>query len=99
MFPNLCVITRDLLDELKELMLHATCGQYSAITVVHNLNTTSDHLTTTRSAAALSADELKQYFEIVKWIRGSVPSTFPGHHGNMCMQWSYPSTEHIQWLS
>lgn len=53
MFPNLCQIAQDILDELKELMLHATC----------------DHLTTTRSAAALSADELKQYFEIVKWIR------------------------------
>ncbi|OAX36772.1 hypothetical protein K503DRAFT_743802 [Rhizopogon vinicolor AM-OR11-026] len=53
MFPNLCIITREILDELKELMLHATC----------------DHLTTTRSAAALSADELKQYFEIVKFIR------------------------------
>lgn len=53
MFPNLCPVTHDILDELKELMLHATC----------------DHLTTTRSAAALSADELKQYFEIVKWIR------------------------------
>lgn len=53
MFPNLCLVAQDILDELKELMLHATC----------------DHLTTTRSAAALSADELKQYFEIVKWIR------------------------------
>ncbi|KAG0697598.1 hypothetical protein DFH29DRAFT_1082268 [Suillus ampliporus] len=53
MFPNLCPVAQDILDELKELMLHATC----------------DHLTTTRSAAALSADELKQYFEIVKWIR------------------------------
>lgn len=53
MFPNLCPVAHDTLDELKELMLHATC----------------DHLTTTRSAAALSADELKQYFEIVKWIR------------------------------
>ncbi|KAG2066957.1 hypothetical protein BDR04DRAFT_1159614 [Suillus decipiens] len=53
MFPNICQVTQDILDELKELMLHATC----------------DHLTTTRSAAALGADELKQYFEIVKWIR------------------------------
>ncbi|KAG2136676.1 hypothetical protein DEU56DRAFT_805308 [Suillus clintonianus] len=53
MFPNLCMVVQEVLDELKELMLHATC----------------DHLTTTRSAAALSTDELKQYFEIVKWIR------------------------------
>ncbi|KAG1729140.1 hypothetical protein EDB19DRAFT_129991 [Suillus lakei] len=53
LFPNLCLVAQDILDELKELMLHATC----------------DHLTTTRSAAALSADELKQYFEIVKYIR------------------------------
>lgn len=53
LFPNLCPVAHDILDELKELMLHATC----------------DHLTTTRSAAALSADELKQYFEIVKWIK------------------------------
>ncbi|KAG1753595.1 uncharacterized protein EDB91DRAFT_1043284, partial [Suillus paluster] len=50
MFPNLCLVAQDILDELRELMLHATC----------------DHLTTTRSAAALSADELKQYFEIVR---------------------------------
>ncbi|KAG2154240.1 uncharacterized protein EDB93DRAFT_1248442 [Suillus bovinus] len=52
-FPKINEFAHDILDELKELMLHATC----------------DHLTTTRSAAALSADELKQYFEIVKWIR------------------------------
>ncbi|KAG1763492.1 hypothetical protein EDD22DRAFT_777000, partial [Suillus occidentalis] len=61
MFPNLCLVEQEVLDELKELMLHATC----------------DHLTTTRSAAALSADELKQYFEIVKWIRGNATSMFP----------------------
>jgi hypothetical protein len=77
MFPNLCLVSQDILDELKELMLHATCGQYLATDVAHHLNTSLDHLTTTRSAAALSADELKQYFEIVKWIRGNATSIFP----------------------
>ena len=37
MFPNLCLITRPLMDELKELMLHATCGKYPAIHIVYHL--------------------------------------------------------------
>jgi hypothetical protein len=39
MFPNLCLVAQDILDELKELMLHATCGQYLATGVAHHLNT------------------------------------------------------------
>ena len=86
MFPDLCLIRMEILDEIKELMLHATCGQYLARNGARDLNTTSDRLTTTRSAAALSADELKQYFDIVKWIRGNSTSPFPARCGNLDLQ-------------
>ncbi|KAF8842900.1 hypothetical protein BDN67DRAFT_1009364 [Paxillus ammoniavirescens] len=46
------VVTKELLDEVKNMMLHATC----------------DHLSSTRSTAALSTDELQNYMAVVDKI-------------------------------
>ncbi|KAF9225853.1 hypothetical protein BS17DRAFT_567815 [Gyrodon lividus] len=52
LFPVLGVVTKELLDEVKNMMLHATC----------------DHLSSTRSTAALSTDELQNYMAVVEKI-------------------------------
>ncbi|KIJ61590.1 hypothetical protein HYDPIDRAFT_31195 [Hydnomerulius pinastri MD-312] len=52
LFPVLGEVTKELLNQVKSMMLHATC----------------DHLSSTRSTAALSTDELKNYMAVVEKI-------------------------------
>ncbi|KIJ11197.1 hypothetical protein PAXINDRAFT_101770 [Paxillus involutus ATCC 200175] len=52
LFPVRGAVTKELLDEVKNMMLHATC----------------DHLSSTRSTAALSTDELQNYMAVVDKI-------------------------------
>lgn len=52
LFPVLGKVTKDLVCEVKDMMLHATC----------------DHLSSTRSTAALNTDELQNYLSLVDKI-------------------------------
>lgn len=52
LFPVLGKVTGDLVSEVKNMMLHATC----------------DHLSSTRSTAALNTDELQNYLSLVDKI-------------------------------
>ncbi|KAH7913126.1 hypothetical protein BJ138DRAFT_679834 [Hygrophoropsis aurantiaca] len=52
-FPNLCLLTQSVVDELRDMMLHANC----------------DHLTSKRSSAPFSVDELKNHISVVDAIK------------------------------
>ncbi|KAH7928636.1 hypothetical protein BV22DRAFT_1044561 [Leucogyrophana mollusca] len=62
LFPNMCQVTQAIVDELRDMMLHASC----------------DHLTSNRSPAPFSADELKTQLPIVDGIK--VDSMGDKHH-------------------
>ncbi|KAG2154266.1 uncharacterized protein EDB93DRAFT_1050734, partial [Suillus bovinus] len=53
-FPNLCLVSQDHVDEVKDMLIHATC----------------DHLTSKRSSALGDAIELKEYISVVDGIKG-----------------------------
>ncbi|KAH7913125.1 hypothetical protein BJ138DRAFT_679527 [Hygrophoropsis aurantiaca] len=55
-FPNMCKLTQDVVDELRDMMLHANC----------------DHLTSQRSSAPFSVDELKNHISVVDAIKGLI---------------------------
>ncbi|KAG6330528.1 hypothetical protein ID866_8561 [Astraeus odoratus] len=57
LFPVLGEVTADLVSEVKDMMLHAAC----------------DHLSSTRSTAALSTDELQSYLSLVDKIDVNTP--------------------------
>lgn len=51
-FPSLCPVTKDIVNELKDMLIHATC----------------DHLTSLQSSAAFDATELKDHLSVVDSI-------------------------------
>ncbi|KAG1763483.1 hypothetical protein EDD22DRAFT_501793 [Suillus occidentalis] len=51
-FPSLCPVTKDIVNELKDMLIHATC----------------DHLTSLQSSAAFDAAELKDHLSVVDSI-------------------------------
>lgn len=52
-FPSLCPVTQDVVDELKDTVIHATC----------------DHLTSLQSSAAFDATELKDHLSVIDRIK------------------------------
>ncbi|KAG1799726.1 uncharacterized protein HD556DRAFT_1230953 [Suillus plorans] len=96
-FPTLCPVTQDIVDELKDMLVHATC----------------DHLTSPKSCAAFDAIELKDHLSAVDKIKVSalsfihltvihghfkVSNCFVNYHGEDCVRvilgqsvhgWSY----------
>lgn len=59
-FPSLCPVTENIVNELKDMLMHATC----------------DHLTSLGSSAAFDAIELKDHLSVVDRIRvHSTPPT------------------------
>ncbi|KAG1856704.1 hypothetical protein DFJ58DRAFT_702514, partial [Suillus subalutaceus] len=55
-FPSLCPITQNIVDELRDMLIHATCA---------------DHLTSLQSSAAFDAIELKDHLSVVDKIKGA----------------------------
>ncbi|KAG1877005.1 hypothetical protein C8R48DRAFT_768568 [Suillus tomentosus] len=62
-FPSLCPVTQDIVDELNEMLVHATC----------------DHLTSLQSCAAFDAIELKDHLSVVDKIKVHTTRTAPAH--------------------
>ncbi|KAG2040747.1 hypothetical protein BDR03DRAFT_102818 [Suillus americanus] len=56
-FPNLCVVSQDHVDEVKDTLMHATC----------------DHMTSKRSSALGDVIELKDYISVVDGIKVHSP--------------------------
>ncbi|KAG2119383.1 hypothetical protein DEU56DRAFT_124637 [Suillus clintonianus] len=52
-FPSLCPVTQNIVDELKDMLIHATC----------------DHLTSSQSSSAFDATELKDHLSVVDGIK------------------------------
>ncbi|KAG2035471.1 hypothetical protein BDR03DRAFT_962333 [Suillus americanus] len=52
-FPSLCPVTKNIVDELKDMLIHATC----------------DHLTSLQSSAAFDAIKLKDHLSVVDKIQ------------------------------
>ncbi|KAG1737292.1 hypothetical protein EDB19DRAFT_2040001 [Suillus lakei] len=55
-FPNLYPVTQNLIDELKDMLIHATC----------------DHLTSDQSSAAFNAVELRDHLSVVDRMKGKL---------------------------
>ncbi|KAG2741666.1 hypothetical protein P692DRAFT_20905832, partial [Suillus brevipes Sb2] len=53
LFPSLCPVTKDIVNELKDMLIHATCA---------------DHLTSLQSSAAFDATILKDHLSVVDSI-------------------------------
>ncbi|KAG2134839.1 hypothetical protein DEU56DRAFT_738284, partial [Suillus clintonianus] len=92
-FPSLCPVTQNLVDEVKDMLVHATC----------------DHLTSLQSSAAFDVVELRDHLSVVDNIKVSVLSfvylaaiygTFEGHnhfvnyHGEDCARLVVEQTVH-----
>lgn len=56
-FPSLCPVTQTLVDEVKDMLVHATC----------------DHLTSLQSSAAFDVIELRDYLAVVDKIKVYTP--------------------------
>ncbi|KAG2154250.1 uncharacterized protein EDB93DRAFT_1081511, partial [Suillus bovinus] len=59
LFPSLCPLTQDIIDELRDLLIHATCA---------------DHLTSLQSCAAFDVIEIKDHLSVVDRIKARVRS-------------------------
>ncbi|KAH7886921.1 hypothetical protein F5I97DRAFT_1829428 [Phlebopus sp. FC_14] len=76
LFPVLGEVTRELATEVKSMLLHATC----------------DHLSSTRSTAALSTGELMNYLAVVDKIENR--NQYLNFHGQPCARLSVDQTVH-----
>ncbi|KAG1826596.1 hypothetical protein EV424DRAFT_1598893, partial [Suillus variegatus] len=54
-FPDLCLVSQDHVDEIKDMLMHATC----------------DHITSKRSSALGDVIELKDYISVVNGLKGT----------------------------
>ncbi|KAH7928007.1 hypothetical protein BV22DRAFT_1193167 [Leucogyrophana mollusca] len=69
-FPNLCRLNEGILDELRDLILHASCGQLlSDRNDLTSTNDFADQLTSNQSSAPFSANELQNHLIIVDRIK------------------------------
>ncbi|KAG2041263.1 hypothetical protein BDR03DRAFT_979675 [Suillus americanus] len=66
-FPGLCPVTQSIVDELRDMLIHATC----------------DHLTSLGSSAAFDAIEIKDHLSVVDKIKVHTPPPTPPTHQNM----------------
>ncbi|KAF9225844.1 hypothetical protein BS17DRAFT_729968 [Gyrodon lividus] len=97
LFPNVCTITKELKDEVVDMILHATC----------------DHLTSNRSSCPLNVEELKNHLSLVEKIDvesqprrghsvviiGRIMNTFYHNyflnfHGEPCARLNFDQTIH-----
>ncbi|KAG1862139.1 hypothetical protein DFJ58DRAFT_871286, partial [Suillus subalutaceus] len=96
-FPDLCLVSQDHVDEVKDMLIHATC----------------DHITSKRSSALGDVIELKDYISVVDGIKGTysvsaisfvylavIDDDFPGEnqfinfHGENCVRLISDKTVH-----
>ncbi|KAG1763473.1 hypothetical protein EDD22DRAFT_846404 [Suillus occidentalis] len=93
-FPSLCPVTQTLVDEVKDMLVHATC----------------DHLTSLQSSAAFDVIELRDYLAVVDKIKVYTPADqsmqrchaaivighnhFVNYHGEDCARLAVEQTVH-----
>ncbi|KAG0697581.1 hypothetical protein DFH29DRAFT_811485, partial [Suillus ampliporus] len=90
-FPSLCPVTQSLVDEVKDMLVHATC----------------DHLTSMQSSAAFDAIELRDHLSVIDRIKGTLlrflfadimcqsrHNHFVNYHGEDCARLVVEQTVH-----